>query len=374
MPRRRPGSGSCAGNRARGRRTLLSRPVADERLIGVHRVDIGVDRVVVATHAGIDVCRHVHQVSGRRHQRCKSLGTGHGERRLHLLDGMDVVMARAGVHRVGADGLFEDRHQLFQPRIGLALGIPVVPGTEVHQRLGVQYLCVEVAGELLRHLGHGTGVGAVERRTIRERGVGVARGEGLDVCPFAVGDLRGAGACLRAPPRWGSAGIHRKVDVGTEDQRGTPPAHGTRRVERCRRAERPLRLWMVEAVRKAQPLVEQPLRLGCGRDGHVMTAEAFDDGLGWLRNVRRLAAAAQRHPEQQHRSRPGARAAEPPLGIPDQRLFRHDGAQIAVGHGALPGRPLVAAGAEEGIEHGIVHQPPMAGDATRSNQAAEHQG
>src|SRR2546422_6505267 len=60
---------------------------------------------------------------------------------------MDVVMARARMAGVGPQDALELGHDLRGPGIRLPrLLVPVVPGTLIHQRLGVQRRRVQVVG------------------------------------------------------------------------------------------------------------------------------------------------------------------------------------------------------------------------------------
>ena len=72
----------------------------DEHLVGVDGVLVGLHGVVPASDADVDVRGHVDHVSFARHELRESLGARHRGLRVHRFDGVDVVVARAGVVRV----------------------------------------------------------------------------------------------------------------------------------------------------------------------------------------------------------------------------------------------------------------------------------
>ena len=72
----------------------------DEHLVGVDGVLVGLHGVVPASDADVDVRGHVDHVAFARHELREPLGARHRGLRVHRLDGVDVVVAGAGMVRV----------------------------------------------------------------------------------------------------------------------------------------------------------------------------------------------------------------------------------------------------------------------------------
>ena len=145
-------------------------PLREVGLVGLDRAHVRLDGVLVAADAPVDVGGHVDEVAGPGHEGRQAIGR-------HLappgigaaLDGVDVQMERARMGRVRADHALQGREDLRGPRLHAAVRLPQVPRPEVHQGVGEERGGVEVVGELPRHLAHGVGVGAVERRALGAR-------------------------------------------------------------------------------------------------------------------------------------------------------------------------------------------------------------
>ena len=316
-------------------------------LVGGDGLDVGAQRVAVEADAVVDVRRHVHDVARRRHQRGeaarvrqRALGPHRGFHRV------DVEVDRAGVRRVAREHRLERAHDVGAAALGLrAGGLPVVPRLGVHHRLGVQRQHRVVGREARGDLLHGVGVGGVERGAVGGRVGGVARRQRVD--QRALLRRRPLPQRLRALQRVerGRVGLrhHRHVDVGPEDERLAPVAHGAAGVDRLRGAEGALRLGVVEAERQPQPLVEVGLRARAGgADADAEHAEPAVErhlaagGLHRLRlERRRLGFRQQQRGEQRRPARPRRRAQA--AGARQQRVVG-TGRHAPGADGRRPGR------------------------------------
>ena len=168
-------------------------------------------------------------------------------------------------------------HDLGALRVRLSPArLPVIPWTEIHERLGVEHRDLVVVGELRRGLGHGGGVGGIELGAVGLRILGVARGQGCDQRLFLRTRLgRRQRARLLCRGECGSHRLldHRHVDVGTEHQRLAPEAHGATGIELLHLAERALRLLVIEGMGQPQTLIEIALR-GRARRGDLVGERA----------------------------------------------------------------------------------------------------
>ena len=157
----------------------------------------------------------------------------------------------------------QGRHDRCTLRVRVvAARLPVIPGAEIHHRLGIERGDFVVVGKLLRDLRHFAGVGCVERRASGLRIVAVTHCERADQRLLAGARLaRKCFGLLRGSEgRRDSILLHRKIDVGPEHQSLTPEAHGAVGIELLRHAEGTLRLAVIERVGKTQALVEIGLR------------------------------------------------------------------------------------------------------------------
>ena len=172
----------------------------------------------------------------------------------------------------------------------LSVRLPVIPGLQVHERIGEQNLRLVVVGEGCRHLAHGVGVGGIERLTVGSRVGAVASCQGLDLGAL---DLAGGGAQGHRLGYGGEGGsdrlgLHRVVDVGPERPRLAPVAHGAGGIGLLRRPKRAHGLAMVEGVGPAHALVEPALRVRRAR-GDLDAERAQIVPQGWPgRGVGRL--------------------------------------------------------------------------------------
>jgi hypothetical protein len=180
-------------------------------------------------------------------------------------DCVNVEVDRAEVLRLPRQHRFERTEHIHRERPRVALGVPVVPGRGVHQRLSKEGGGVEVVRKSSRDLTHRFGVFGVERRTLGGWVGGVTMGQRLDVGALLLTGAASPGAGLfnRAVCLRGGRGGDRRVDVRAEGERDSPVAHGTVGVERCRLAERTDRLGMIEGVGQDESLVE--ILLGLSR-------------------------------------------------------------------------------------------------------------
>ena len=137
-------------------------------LVGGRRHLVGLQRVEVAPDAEVDVRRHVDQVAGRKVLGRQPVGVGLRTLRLvRRLDGVDVEMDRADMVGVRLQHALQRGDQVGRPPgRRLAAIRPVVPGRQVHQRLGVERGDVEIVRKALRDLLHRVGIGDVERDAV----------------------------------------------------------------------------------------------------------------------------------------------------------------------------------------------------------------
>ena len=171
-------------------------------------------------------------------------------------------MQRARVFRIPLEDGLGEGGDLGRSLVGPAVGHPVVPGAQVHGRLDVESLDVEIVREARRHLLHGRGVGLVPRGAV----VLVARvtlrdrlDEGL--LPGADLALQGDRFLRELQGLWLVLGGHERVDVRTQDQGLAPVRHRAIGVEACHLAEGAPRLRVIEAVGQVDRLVHEGLGL-----------------------------------------------------------------------------------------------------------------
>ena len=196
----------------------VRRRLGDVRLVRRHRVLVDGDRVGEPADAEVDVRRHVDHVAGGRHQRRQPVGERLGPlRRGRGLHRVDVEMDGVGVAGVRGQRLLQRRHQVGLSRLRRPpVLLPVVPGREVHQRVAVEGEDVRIAREAPGNLGHGLGIGGIERRPVGG-GIGrVAPGERLDQRSLAF-NRRSAQRHGPLDPRHRRRdrfAVHGRVDVG----------------------------------------------------------------------------------------------------------------------------------------------------------------
>ena len=302
----------------------------DEHLVGVDGVLVGLHGVVPASDADVDVRGHVDHVSFARHEPRESLGARHRGLRVHRLDGVDVIVARAGVVRVPGDDFPQLAHDLVRAGVRRAVRPPVVPRAKVHQRFGVQCRGVEIVRVGARDGCHGARVERVECRPIGRWVRRVALRDGFDVRALLRRSVRHqrTRALHRRVRGHAARGVHGRVDVRTVGEGDPPVAHGARGIELGRALERADRFRVIEPVDESQALVEVPLGgRDLGGDGLVVGAEVGVEGyrVGRARRLR----ARDRWPDARARSR----TREQRSGEQDDAGERH----------GLP--PLLSAGA-----------------------------
>ena len=119
---------------------------------------------------------------------------------------MDVEVNGARVLGVGGEHALDRRDRLADLALGRpVVGLPVVPGRGVHDRIGEQHGDLVIVLMACGDVGHGSGVGLVERLAIGRRRVRVAGRQSLDQRPLArarLGRQRlGLSRVPRAPAR-----------------------------------------------------------------------------------------------------------------------------------------------------------------------------
>lgn len=92
-------------------------------------------------------------------------------------------MVRAGMVRLSLHDGLEHGDDFLRVLTGLGLFGPVVPGIEVHHRVGVEGGRVEIVGKASAEFAHGFGEGEVESGPVGVFGGAVAGGERVDVGP-----------------------------------------------------------------------------------------------------------------------------------------------------------------------------------------------
>ncbi len=217
-------------------------------------------------------------MAGARHLPVEPVGVGLGPPgRGRGLDGVDVEVDRPRMVGAAVQHRLQRRHLLGGAPLGrLPVRLPVVPGLQVHQRVGEQHLHLDVVRETRGDLGHGLGIGEVERLAVGRRVGAVARGDSLNERALALRAAvaqrhglgsRGEGGCDRV-------GLHGIVDVGPEHVGLAPVAHRAGGIGLLRGPEGARRLAVVERVGPAHALVEIGLGgRGAGRDRHAERAE-----------------------------------------------------------------------------------------------------
>src|SRR5262245_5305279 len=87
----------------------------------------------------VDVARHVHEVAGTGDRTAQSVGIGFGALGpVRGLDGMDIEVNCTGMIRVAGQHTLQCWHNRPALRVRFASAwFPVIPGAEIHDRLGV---------------------------------------------------------------------------------------------------------------------------------------------------------------------------------------------------------------------------------------------
>ena len=184
-------------------------------------------------------------------------------------------MASAGVVRIGLHYRVEMRENRPRPRPHRAVGMPVVPWAEIHERIDVQRPRLDVAWMLGHDSAHGAHVRRVLTRPTRRIRRRVPRDERIDQV-----DFRGIGGTQLSAFRHDQGALggdarHRRVDVRTIGERDAERTHRTGGVEPLRFAKRADRFGMIERPEQPESLIEVPLCFGRGIDGVVVMPEVF---------------------------------------------------------------------------------------------------
>ena len=174
---------------------------------------------------------------------------------------------------------FEDAEKLDSHGARLAFGGPIVPRGRVHECFGKEGRGVEIVGVTQGDSAHRVGVGFVELGAIFSRLASISLRQGLNVGSLSF--TYGGGepeSTVEGLPRIGMCrGVHHRVDVGTEYEAETPETHRAARVDLGGVTKGFGGFFVVEAVRKREPLVEEELSFGgLGRDLVMMSAHALD--------------------------------------------------------------------------------------------------
>jgi hypothetical protein len=204
----------------------------------------------------------------RRQRRRKLVGSRFGALRVGpILHQVDVEVRRLRVLGVAAIDRLDQLHGVGDAWVRLLVGGPVIPRTGVHRGLGREQRDIVIAGVRGRRSKHGIGVSGVEPGAVgfRVRRIALEHRGGER--------LLGRRSLARKPVRIAreayGAGIGRRVH---RRESFAPKAHRARGIEPLRFAERCDRGGMVEAIGKAEALVEITLRArvrGGDREMHL---------------------------------------------------------------------------------------------------------
>ncbi len=161
---------------------LLARDIG---FIDDHRRLVGRHRRLVVADAVVDVERHVHEMAGARHGGGETPRIGQCPlRRGRRFHHVDVVVDGARMVRAAGQHFLETGDDLRRLALRLA-GLPIIPGREIHQRLGVERQDVVVLRILRGEALHRRRVGRVERAPLRLRIVRVTLRDRGDQCLLA---------------------------------------------------------------------------------------------------------------------------------------------------------------------------------------------
>ena len=136
-------------------------------LVGRDRFHIGIDRLLPAAAANIDMRRHVDVVGQARleiaqtiSRRIRAFGM------LRRFDGVDVKVVREWMVHVQFQNRVQGRENFLSARIRLAAERPLVPRPQVHHRFGEKRAHIGIVRELFPDFAHRGGVGFIERLAI----------------------------------------------------------------------------------------------------------------------------------------------------------------------------------------------------------------
>ena len=171
-------------------------------------------------------------------------------------------MAQPWIIGPSLETTFEYADNFLRMRAGRAVRLPVLPGLQVHERLGEQHRGERAVGVLRVQVSQGIGVGPVQRRAVFGCGRGVAEFRRRNQLPLercgAIGQefgqpqgLLGLGDLVR--------GNQHVVDVRSPGVGDAPVRHGETRVVLERLLKASHGFFVVEAVAHRQTPVEPPL-------------------------------------------------------------------------------------------------------------------
>ena len=153
-------------------------PVA---LIGCDRLEVGIDRLLPAAAANVDVRRHMDVVSQARLQSPESIGGGARTLRMRRGFGrVDVEMVRERMFRIQLQDRVERGENFLGARVRLAFRRPLVPRPQIHHRLGKKDADLGIVRVSLPNLAHRVRVSLVERRAIFRLRIGITLTERFD--------------------------------------------------------------------------------------------------------------------------------------------------------------------------------------------------
>ena len=258
--------------------------VGDVLAIDLCRLGVGRDGPGVVAGPHVDMRRHVDEVTRGRHQRLEAFGAGERPlRRVRRFDGVDVVVVGAHVARAALQHRLEHVHDLQRPFGRRTVVRPELPGTQVHQALGVQRGGVEIVRIPPDEIAHRVLVLDRQRFQIRLGIVRITLDDRLDVGALCrrrrrrerQRPLRGVVRVL-LPGR-----VDVEVDVWTERQRDAPERHRRGWIEQSGAPERADGFVVVECIHKRQALIEELLGvLALGGDRVMRVAETGHERRG----------------------------------------------------------------------------------------------
>ncbi len=221
---------------------------------------IALRRLPITPQPHVDMRRHMHQMSGTRHQRGQPLRTV--ERALRVgrgFDRMNVIVTGTRMIRMLPQCRFQDRHDLLRPRLRPPIRAPVVPWPEHHHGFSRQGCGIGIIGSLPRNLTHRFGIGFVLHLAGDRFFSQVASGKGFHVGSLPGGGLRQtrSGLLNRLHGTGLYLGIHGRVDVRPQAQRHTPIGHGRIGIETGGLGEGRNRLLVIEGIDQPDPLIEK---------------------------------------------------------------------------------------------------------------------
>ncbi len=204
-------------------------------LVRIDRFRIGVDGLLPAAPADIDVRRHVNVVRQARLQVAQSVG-----RRVRALgiprrfDRVNVKMVRERMFRIEFQDRVECRQDFIRPRLRLAFRRPLIPRAQIHHCFREKRAHVGIGWMRLPNFPHRIGIRQIERTPVFRLRIGITMAERLDQRAL---DRRGfVGILLRElqflPGQFGRRRRdERIINMRPAGQRDAPMRHGAFRIE-----------------------------------------------------------------------------------------------------------------------------------------------